>query len=242
MKLPTIDFPIYEVTLLSQEKPVRFRPFLVKEQKLMMMAVEAKDIENTVKSVKQIISNCILDPIDVDNLPTVDIELLFLNLRAKSMGEVLNLFFKCTNKIGDVGLELPCGMIIEVDVPVEKIEIINKDTPKKIMLNDTIGIQMKYPSLGTIDKILNNKNQELSVSLAASCIDYVFDADSVYYAKDATQEEMEKFVEEIPAEKFELLEKFIDKVPKVRYKTKKTCSKCKYEHDFVLEGLNDFFL
>ena len=241
MQLPKIDVPIYEVQLLSREQPVKYRPFLVKEQKIMLMAVEAKDMNNTMKAIKQIITNCVIDPIDVDELPLADIETLFLHLRARSMGEVLNLFFKCTNKIGDVGLEVPCGMLIEVPVNLLQVPQINKDTPKKIMISDDVGVIMKYPALSIVDNLMK-MNSEVMVTVAAYCIDQVFDGENVYYAKDSTPEEMITFVENLPAEKFALIEDFIDKVPRSVYKTNQKCVKCGFEHEFVLEGLSDFFI
>ncbi len=237
MQLPKIDVPIYEVQLLSREQPVKFRPFLVKEQKIMLMAVEAKDMNNTMKAIKQIINNCVIDEIDADELPLADIETLFLHLRARSMGEVLNLFFKCTN----VFEEKQCGMLIEVPVNLLQIPQINKDTPKNIMINDSIGVIMKYPSLGIVDNLLK-MNSEVMVTVVAGCIDQVFDGESVYYAKDSTPEEMVNFVEGIPAEKFALIENFIDKVPRSVYTTNQKCVKCGFEHEFKLEGLSDFFI
>lgn len=138
MKLPRIDYPIHEVKLLSQKEPVKFRPFLVKEQKLMMMAVETDEIATTISTVKQIINNCLIDEIDVDFLPLVDIEILFLNLRARSMGEVTQVYFKCKNKIDTMkkfGLESvdlekdgeECGMVIEVPVNLLTVPIVNQD-------------------------------------------------------------------------------------------------------------------
>src|ERR1700732_2239789 len=99
MKLPEIFQPTYEVTLLSQEKPVHFRPFLVREQKIMMMAAESKEIDSVIRAIKQVIQNCVTEPLNIDELPLADLETMFIHLRAKSMGEIMSLYFKCTNKI-----------------------------------------------------------------------------------------------------------------------------------------------
>jgi hypothetical protein len=249
MKLPEISHPIFEVKLLSQDKPVQFRPFLVKEQKIMMMAIEAKDINTTVKAVKQIINNCLINKIDVDDLPLADIETLFLNLRGRSMGEILNTYFKCTNMVPDIRTDMAsippmmkeCGMLIEVPVNVLEVPLINKDTPRKIMMSDTVGVIMRYPPLSMIDQIVDTTATEVIYIVAAACIETVFDGENVYNSDDASAEEMVQFVENLPADKFELIADFIDKVPKSRYETNKVCPKCKYEHTFVLEGLSDFF-
>ena len=244
MSLPKIDQPIHEVNLLSRDKPVRFRPFLVKEQKLMLMAVESKEADTTVKTVKQVINNCLLDKIDVDELPLVDLETLFLHLRARSMGEVLNLFFKCTNPVTDnTGNTKPCGMVIDVPVNIlNDVKIINKDGVKKIMFNDDMGVLMKYPSLEVVDRLMKSNDSTASFTLAAACIDKIFDKESVYNTKDCTEDEVLEFVENLPTDKYEMIEKFVEVLPKSQYKTSKKCIKCGYEHDFVLEGLSDFFI
>lgn len=257
MKLPTIDQPIFECQLLSREKPVQFRPFIVKEQKIMMMAVEAKEIDTTIRAIKQIIKNCVVDDINVDELPLADLETLFINLRAHSMGEVLSLFYKCTNQVvvppspnsavavSNLGVPYynyqPCGMIMEVAVDLMKVEQINTDLPKKIMLSDKVGVIMKYPSIDMIDKLLKANDSTVVFSVVASCIDQIFDTTGVYKSKDATQEEMLEFVETLPPEAFEKLGTFVDKTPKTIYKTKQKCGKCGYVHDFLLEGISDFF-
>lgn len=255
---PVIEHPTYSVQLLSKPTPIRIRPFTVKEQKLLLMAVEAKDIDTTVKAVKQIITNCSIDPINVDDLPLVDLETLFLNLRARSLGEVLNLYFKCNNQVivppspnstiavSYSGIPLheykPCGMIIEVPVNLLKIPVVNKDTPKKIMITESLGVMMKYPSMEMIDKLINsNTSSDALFDIIAACIETVFDKENVYKTKEATMEEVIKFVEDLPADKMDALEKFIENVPKNKFETKKKCPKCGYEYEFALEGLSDFF-
>ena len=257
MKLPTIDQPTYTVQLLFRDEPVKIRPFLVKEQKIMMMAVEANDVDSTIRAIKQIITNCLLESINVDTLPLADLETLFLNLRARSMGEVLSLYFKCTNKVivplapGQVmigGMGAPvhnyadCGMVIEVPVNLlTDVKQINNNYPKKIMLTEDVGVVMRYPSIDLIDRLLKKNDSQIVYTVIASCIEQVFDKNGVYKAVDATPEEMAIFVENLPSDKIEKLEEFVENVPKSKFETLKKCSKCGYEHKFVLEGLNDFF-
>lgn len=250
MKLPTIDQPVYELKLLSIDKPVHYRPFLVKEQKIMMMAAESKDIDTVIKSIKQIIQNCVVEPIDVEELPLADMETLFLNLRARSMGEVLNLYFKCTNQVPDIRPDIAasppmmkeCGMIIEVPVNLLEVKQINTDKSKKIMLTESVGVIMKYPALSVVNKVVESEDDSVIFTLAAACLDQIFDKENVYKAKDATSEELISFLENLPTDAFEMIEDFINHVPKSKYETKKICPKCSYEHNFVLEGLADFFI
>lgn len=241
MKFPTIATPTYEVKLLSREKPVKFRPFLVKEQKLMMMVAEEKSLSETNKIIKQIASNCILDPeVNVDELPLVDIELLFLNFRARSMGEMINTYFKCKNKVNNV----ECGMVIETPINLLEVPVVNKDVEKKIMVTDSVGVQMKYPTFDIINQLSSTENSEdpdIEFKAAAMNIDFIFDKESVYYAKDAELNDLLNFIYSMPPEKYQQIENFFDKIPTVRKELQKTCPKCSYEHSFVLEGLNDFF-
>ncbi len=246
MNLPKIDQPLYEVNLLSINKPVKFRPFLVKEQKIMMMAVEGKDIDSTMRAIKQIIANCVVDPINIDELPLVDLETLFLNLRARSMGEMLNLYFKCINDIPgekDSSILVKCNMPIEVQVDILKdIKVVGNKFPDKIMLSDDVGVKLKYPSLSMVNDLIESNDNQVIFTVIANCLELIFDKENVYKAKDASTEELVSFVEQLPTDKFDILANYINDIPKARYETKKKCPKCGYEHDFVLEGISDFFI
>ena len=238
MTLPRIDQPIYEVELTSRGK-TRYRPFLVKEQKLLMMAVEAKDIENTVKTLKQIVASCVLDDVDVDALPMVDLELLFIHLRARSMGEIMDVYYKCTNLIEDK----VCGMVI--DVPVNLLELKPSEATMNniIALSDKVGVKMHYPSFDLIDLLVKtDNNTEAEFIVVAGCIDSIYDENQVYNAKDAAPEELQNFVTQLPLEKYDMLKKFIDSAPKVKKDIIQACPRCHYEHKLVLEGLQDFFI
>jgi hypothetical protein len=243
MQFPTISTPTYEVKLLSREKPVKFRPFLVKEQKLMLLAVESKDPIETIKILKQVASNCILDDdIDLDSLSYVDLEVLFLNFRARSMGEVVNVFFKCKNEID--GQDKPCGMIMKFPINLLEVPVVNGDLETRIMIDDNVGIQMKIPSFEFL-KILLEKNltdEEGDYKTAAMCIEYIFDKDNVYYAKDATLDELINFLYNLPPDKYAKIERFFQDLPKVKQVIDHKCPKCSFEHKIVLEGLSDFFI
>ena len=208
----------------------------------MLLATEETDPAEVVKTVKQIVKNCLLDDsIDVDKLPLIDIELLFLNFRARSMGEVVNVFFKCKNEVGD---GKRCGMVMKLPVNLLEVPVVNADVETRIMLDDNVGVQMKIPSFEFMKTILeeNSDEDDGDFRTTALCVDYVFDKEGVYYAKDATLDEMINFLYNLPPDKYEKIEKFFNHLPKVKKVIDHVCPKCSYEHKLVLEGLGDFFI
>jgi hypothetical protein len=236
MSLPKIQYPIYEAKILSREKPIKFRPFLVKEQKLLMMAVESKSMDTVVDSIKQIINNCALEELDVDSLSMVDVELFFLNLRGRSVGETIDVFFKCKNLVEDQ----ECGMVIDVNVDILKdVTVKNVGISNKIMFTDKIGVMMKYPTLEFLKIVESEEN--VSNKMIAMCIDKIFDDDEVYDPKDATPEEVDEFLTNIKEDVYEKLQNFIKNAPTIHYSNQHICTKCGFEHTVKLEGLNDFF-
>lgn len=237
--LPVIDHPTYEVKLLSRKEPVKFRPFLVKEQKLLMMAKESEEIGSLVKTLKQIAKNCVLDEkLNVDTLPLVDLEILFLHFWSRSVGEVQNVYYKCTNQVEGSN----CGMIIEHAVNLLQIPIENEVFNSLISLTPKIGIQMKLPSFDSIEALDQIPEEDRDYYLASKCIDYIYDENSVHKADEATSEELLNFIENLSGDKYQKIEEFFEKSPKIRLQLKKICPKCGYEHDIELEGLEDFFL
>lgn len=248
MALPKLSYPTYEVKLLSQKDPIRIRPFTVREEKLMLMASEAGDLKTTVDTLKQIITNCAVTPLDVDNISMVDLETIFLNLRARSIGEKGKTYFKCQNTIvtmtGSVGLESKstCGMIIDVDVDFLHVPIVNADQELKIMFDDEIGVKMRYPSFSLFSKMVGVKDEDIEYMLAANCLDLIFDKENVHKADDATQEELLEFLLNLPGDKYEKIREFTQNTPKTRMEVDKTCVKCGFQHHLVLEGIEDFFV
>lgn len=240
MPLPKIDLPIYEVKLLSFEKPLKYRPFTVKEKKILLMAVEANDINSTIDALKQIITNCALDPIDVDELPLIDMEILFLHLKARSEGEVATIHYKCINEVDGK----KCGMLMDVPVNLLQVPVINQDKPRRIMLSEKemIGVDMRYSSFNLINQLSKSEDKDVEFTLVANAIDKVFDRDNVYLTKDADPDELVEFLNQLPQDKYEKLKEFLDNSPRTQFITKKSCPKCEFEHEFKLEGLQDFFL
>lgn len=236
MILPKIELPTYEVKLTTGI--ARYRPFTVKEQKILLMAFESKEPKSIVDAVKQIVSNCLLDKLDIDNLPMADLEVLFIGIRAKSMGEVVNVYYKCNNPVEDK----PCGMIMDVPVNITEYEL-KEAGNKKVDLGSGIGVLMKYPAFNLLSDLENVKNEiDAEFTVVAGCIDKIFDKNGVYKASDASKEELKDFVTTLPTDKYDLMKNFVTNAPRVKKNVEAKCGKCGFQHKLTLEGLSDFFL
>ena len=246
MALPKIDVPTYETKLISNGKTVKYRPFLVKEQKLFLMAAQSTDEKETVDVVKQVLNNCILSDIDVDDLPTFDLEHLFMQLRARSVGEVVNLKYNCNNTVkDDKDEEKVCGSLVKFDLNILDIKpIIDEKHSSKIEINDKLGIMMKYPTLSLIKDAGNLANEDVDtvLNVIVSCIDYIYDADQMYYAKDSTKEELLEFIEGMEQEDMEKIQLFFTTMPKIAKELDFKCKKCGYEETITVQGIQNFFV
>ena len=244
--LPKLDVPIFETKLISNDQVVRFRPFLVKEQKLFLMTNETNDAKEMIKTVKQVLKNCILDEIDIDNLATFDLEYLFLNLRARSVSEVSNLKFTCNNLVKDAEAEdgeKKCGTTVEINVNLLEVECQkNPEHTNKVELTNKVGIIMKYPTFNSINlDDLNSENIDKIVDVIISCIDYIYDDNQVYYAKDTPEKELVEFVENLKQSDLEKVSKFFNTLPKIKKDLDFDCKKCGYHETINLEGMQSFF-
>ena len=246
MALPKIDVPTYETTLISSGKKVKYRPFLVKEQKLFLMASQASDEKETIDVVKQVLNNCIISDIDVDDLPTFDLEHLFMQLRARSVGEVVNLKYNCNNTVkDDKGEDKVCGGLVKFDLNILDIKpIIDPEHNNKIEISDKLGIVMKYPTLGMVKNFDNLQSESIDtiMDVIVSCIDFIYDADQMYYAKDSTKEELMEFVDNLQQDDLEKIQKFFTTMPKISKPLDFKCGKCGYEEKIVVEGIQNFFV
>jgi len=244
MGLPRIDVPTYTITLKSNGQKLKYRPFTVKEEKLFLMANESEDIEAVINIIKQILNNCVLtEGFDVDKLPLFDIEYLFLNLRAVSVGEVVNLKYKCNNQVMDENQETKtCGNVVEIDLKLTEIEPeFESEHDKKIQITDKFGVVMKYPDL-TIMNSANSKDDISAIlNITIKCIDYVYDAENVYYAKDFSDEELQDFIEQLQMSDIEKIKQFFDTMPKLKKTLDFKCFKCQHEDKIELEGIQNFF-
>ena len=243
--LPKIDVPIYNVKLLSTGKSLRFRPFTVKEEKLFLMANEGEDLTTVVDTIKQILNNCILDEFDIDSLPLFDIEHLFLNIRARSIGEVVNLKYKCNNDVLDEETkeEKKCNNVVQIDLNVLDIHPEKQEGhTNKIQITEKLGIVMKYPNFETLKKFKDVSEADSIIKMTVNCIDYVYDADKIYYAKDSQEEDLIEFIESMQSKDLEKIKTFFDTMPKVKKDVDFKCNKCGHEEKIEVEGIQNFFV
>jgi hypothetical protein len=242
--LPKLDVPLYEITLPLLNKKVKIRPFLVKEEKILLMAMETQDEDSVLLAIKQIVNNCCVDEIDVDSLPILDLEYLFLQLRARSIGEEIDLQYKCNNDIKEEdGKEHKCGHIIKLNFNALEIEPEkNEKHNKTIQLTDKLGIVMKYPNFNIVEKTRNLPETEMVAKMITLCVDYIFDENEIYYSKDVPEEELIDFIDSLTREQFLKIQEFFDTVPKLKKELDFKCTKCGYEELVVLEGIQSFFV
>ncbi len=242
--LPKIDVPIYDLKLLSTGKKIRFRPFTVKEEKLFLMAAEAGDLKSITDTVKQVINNCVLDELDIDELPLFDIEQIFLQLRSKSVGELVNLKYRCNNLIKDESEEeKKCNTVVEIDVNINDIiPEFEKTDKNKIEITENLGVVMKYPNFKVFESLDGENETESILNTIISCIDYIYDKETLYYAKDSTKEELSEFVESLQTKDLQKFKEFFDTTPKLRKNINFKCPKCSYEEDVLVEGIESFFV
>lgn len=243
MALPKIDVPIYELKLISTGKTVRFRPFTVKEEKLFLMANEGGDLESIVTAIRQVVNNCMVDDVDISTLPVFDIENIFLNLRARSVGEQISLKYRCNNDVTDSEGTHKCGNLVPVEFNLLEIELpkMPKDSGK-IMITDKLGIMMKYPTFEILQKYQENDDAVTLLNMIVSCVDYIFDEEQIYYAKDTSEKELIEFIEGLQASDLQKIKVFLESMPKIKKDVQFKCSKCGYEENIELVGAQSFFV
>ena len=238
MPLPKIATPTYELELPSTEKTVNYRPFLVKEEKLLVLALESEDTKQITTAIKAVLKSCVLTKgIKVEHLPTFDIEFLFLHIRGKSVGEEIEVNITCPD---DEKTEVPVTINLE-DIKVQK----NDKHNNQIKLDDNLMMELKYPSLDQFIKNnfdFNEKNQmEQSFDLICTCIDKIYNEEEVWATADCTKKEVKEFLESMNSSQFKDIENFFETMPKLSHTIKVTNPKTKVENEVVLEGLASFF-
>ena len=238
MPLPKIATPTYELELPSTGKTITYRPFLVKEEKLLVLALESEDTKQITNAIKAVIKACVLTKgIKVETLPTFDIEFLFLHIRGKSVGEELEVNIICPD---DEKTQVPVTIDLE-DIQVQKTE----DHTNQIKLDSNLMMEMKYPSLNEFIKNnfeFDEKNQmQQSFELIAQCIDKIYNEEEVWTSSDCTKKEMNEFLESMNSAQFKEIEKFFTTMPKLSHSVKVTNPNTKVESEVVLEGLASFF-
>ena len=248
MGLPTIAVPEYTLKIPSTGKEVKYRPFLVKEEKILLLAMESEKTEEIINATKRIIENCVFDTVDVEQMPTFDIEYIFLQLRAKAKGEVLDLKYKCPK----------CEQEIPLAINIDDIKVVQQDKEhtKDIKINEDLGIMMKYPNLSLQTKIAQAPDDKPEIEglfdTMTACIDYIYDKETTYPSKDHTDQEMTTFLESLTDDQFQKLAKFFETSPTLKHDVELHCKnkvkgkgkekkECGYKEKITLEGLNSFF-
>lgn len=242
MALPKLDIPIYETTLISTGKLIRFRPFLVKEQKLFLMASQSNDNNEVINSIKQVLSNCIMDDINIELIPAFDLEHLFIQLRARSVSEIVQLRYTCNNIVKNEQEEDKiCGGIVKIDVNLLEIKpTINPNHSNNIKITENLGIVMNYPNFNILNK-LNNKDELEMLDIIVDCIDYMYDKDQLYYSKDTDRKEMVTFIEDMQQSDLVKIQNFFETMPKITKDLDFHCPKCNYTETMHIEGIQNFF-
>ena len=236
MALPKLNTPTYELEVPSTDEKIKYRPFLVKEEKILMIAMESKDNAQIVNAVKDIVSECTFNKLDVSSMPMFDVEYIFLNIRAKSVGEISKLKLLCPDDkktYADVELDLT-----KVEVQVEN------DHTNKIELTDSMGMIMTYPTIDSFQETgIQNVNASNMLDIISSCVLQIYEnnGEKVYQAKDQTKKELIEFVEQLNTQQFKELQKFFDTMPKLKHTVKVKNPKTKKMNEITLQGLNDFF-
>ena len=236
MALPKLTTPTYELEIPSTDAKIKYRPFLVKEEKILMMAMESKKSSDIVQAVKEIVSECTFNKINIEELPMFDVEYIFLNIRAKSVGEVSKLKLLCPDDgktYADVELNLN-------DVKV----VVGEDHTNKIELNDGMGVIMKYPTLESFkDNGIKDINASNMLEIIGGCIQQIYEknGEKTYDPKDQTQKELTDFIEQMNTKQFKDVQNFFDTMPKLKHELTIKNPKTKKESKVTLTGLNDFF-
>ena len=250
MALPKIEVPTYEMTLPSKDERIGFRPFTVKEEKLFLMAQESEEEgkqETILNTIKQVVNNCLVTKINLEDLPTFDLEYLFLNLRAKSIGEQVELSYNCNNtyveEVEGKKEEVKCKNIVKFMVNLMEVKPkYGKNHELKIPIDENLGIMMKYPSVSIVSKHASKPEAEALFEIIIDSIDYIYDKEEVYYSKDTTRKELEEFVETVPSDKLENIKNFFETMPRIKHIQKFSCNKCGYEENLEIEGIENFFV
>ena len=238
MPLPKIATPTYELELPSSGKTIKYRPFLVKEEKVLVIAMESEDTKQITNAIKAVLKSCVQTKgIKIETLPTFDIEYLFLNIRGKSVGEELEVNIICPD---DGETSVPVMVALE-DIQVEKSD----DHSPQIKLDSNLMMEMKYPSLDEFIKNnfdFNEENQmDQSFQLIASCIDKIYSDEEVWATADCTKKEVNEFLESMNSSQFKEIEKFFETMPKLQHTVEVTNPKTKVKSEVLLEGLASFF-
>jgi hypothetical protein len=243
MALPKINTPIFELTLSSTGQSVQYRPFLMKEQKILLLALESGESKAIMTAVKQIINNCAIGDIETDKLPTFDLEYFFMRLRGKSIGETVDLQLR--HPTGLNTKDETCDHVTKFAFNIMEVEVQKTIShTDKIIIDEAtgLGIKLKYPTANFTDIDTDNLSQlDVAVEMLIECIDYIYDKDEVYKKEDSTKKEISEFIDSLSQDQFKNVMNFFETMPKLKHTIKWKCTGCGCEDEVTLEGMGNFF-
>jgi hypothetical protein len=240
MALPINSTPVYNLILPSTGKEIKFRPFLIKEEKALLSANQSEDPKVMIESLKQVIKACIKDDIDVESLATFDLEYVFTQIRAKSVGEIIELIFPCDIDHGEDNEKA------RVKVSIDLTTLIVEKDPNhnnKINLFGDVGVVMKYPTMDVMKRLENLDTNDLDkvFSVVADSIDYIYQGEEIFYGKEQKHEELLQFLNNLTSEQFVKVQQFFATMPRIKKEIEYTCPVCQKQHRKMLEGMQSFF-
>jgi len=234
MALPKISSATYTTKVPSTKTSVKFRPFTVKEQKALLIAQQSEDQTVMIDTLKSVLTACVLDKIDVDTLAIFDLEFMFMQIRAKSVGEIVELLFTCDK----------CDEKTKLSFDLTRLNVlIPEGHTKTIDLGGNMGIIMKYPAIDVINEIsaMNTEDVKSVFNVILTCVDQIYDEKQVYPAKEYTREELNEFMESLSAKQFSKVQEFFETMPRLEQRVEYDCPRCKHHHDLALRGIKNFF-
>jgi hypothetical protein len=236
MALPKLAAPRFALEIPSTGKRISFRPFLVKEEKSLLMAAQSEDTVDMIDAVKDVISACVVDDtFDVEKIPYFDLEYIFLNIRAKSISEIVKLEYRHTGGVNYQGIA--CDAVTPVEINLEQVKVYkDPDHTNKVKLDDRLGIELRYPTINDVRMVSDGADE---IEMLAKCIVSVYDEDSVY--EPDNMEDSIGFIESLNNEQFMRIMQFISTMPKLRHTFSYKCRGCGQEDKVTLEGMSDFF-
>lgn len=235
MTLPTIEYPIIDLPIPSKGIKVKARPFTVKEEKLLLIAATGKDQSEIIRTTYQVINNCLIDKIDVEELPFFDIDLMFITLRSKSISEKIEMEFRCRNKKEDGN---NCGAVFPVELDLSETTLSGALTDGKIELSSKLGVKLKYPSYATM-KRATTLNEEIELILAS--IEYIYTDTEIYSSKDYTKEQYKDFLEKLTGDQYNKLSDWVSNFPTFQIRTEAVCPSCGFNHKIKYSDFTSFF-
>lgn len=233
MKLPVIETSVYTMKTLSDGQELKFSPYTVKQEKVLLVALESRDVKQIIEAIYNVLEQCVHTEIDVRKLPQFEIENIFLNIRSKSVGEAANLALRC-EECEHVNITSHDLLSFQFEKPV---------VDNKVVINDQMGVMLKYPTINELKDYLGEGEQTatMMIDIIAKSIDYIYDEEQIYQSADATQEELVQFIESMSTTQFKQMTTFVENIPTIKKPISFDCEKCSHHNDIVLEGLQSFF-